>query len=80
MNVLARFVWVIATFIAPGLAHAYIGPGAGLSAIGSVIALIGAVFLLILGFLWYPVKRILRKKGNGSGHKNQENTDSDNQV
>ena len=41
---------------------AYIGPGAGLSAIGSVLALIGAVLLMILGFVWYPVKRVMARK------------------
>ena len=43
-------------------ALAYIGPGAGISAIGTFFAVIGAVVLLIVGFLWYPVKRMLRKK------------------
>ena len=48
----------------PATALAYIGPGAGLSAIGTVIALIGAVILGIVGFLWYPIKRLLnRNKG-----------------
>ena len=41
-------------------AHAYIGPGAGLSAIGSLLALIVAVLAGIVGFVWYPVKRILK--------------------
>ena len=40
----------------PSLAQAYIGPGAGLSAIGSLLALIAAVFVAIFGFLWYPIK------------------------
>lgn len=39
---------------------AYVGPGAGLSAIGAVLALIGAVLLAIVGFVWYPVKRLLQ--------------------
>ena len=43
-------------------ALAYIGPGAGIGAIGTFFAVIGAVVLLIVGFLWYPVKRMLRKK------------------
>jgi len=45
----------------PQYAGAYIGPGAGISAIGSVLALIGGIFLAILGFLWYPIKRLLAK-------------------
>lgn len=40
---------------------AYVGPGAGLSAIGALFALIGAVFLAIVGFLWYPIRRLLRR-------------------
>ncbi len=46
----------------PNMAAAYIGPGAGLSAIGTAVAVVGAFFLLILGFIWYPVKRLLRRK------------------
>ncbi len=43
-------------------AEAYIGPGAGISAIGTVIALIGAILLAIVGFVWYPIKRLRSKK------------------
>lgn len=43
-------------------AHAYVGPGAGLSAIGVMLALIGALFLMIAGFVWYPVKRLLKRR------------------
>ncbi len=42
-------------------AAAYIGPGAGLGAIGTVIAVIGAILLMIVGFVWYPVKRLLKR-------------------
>jgi hypothetical protein len=45
-------------------AAAYIGPGAGLSAIGSLVALVGAFFLLLAGFVWYPVKRLLRGRAS----------------
>ena len=48
--------------LTPELANAYVGPGAGLSAIGSSIALIFGVFVAILGFIWYPIKRLLRGK------------------
>jgi len=41
---------------------AYIGPGAGVSAIGAVLAVIAGVFVALFGFVWYPVKRLLRKR------------------
>ena len=39
---------------------AYVGPGAGLSAIGAFLAMVAAVFVAIAGFIWYPIKRLIR--------------------
>lgn len=54
-------------------AMAYVGPGAGLSAIGAFLAVIAAVIAALLGFIWYPVKRLAqklrgakKKRGGGS--------------
>ena len=41
---------------------AYIGPGGGLSAIGAFLALVFAILIAIFGFVWYPVKRLLRSR------------------
>lgn len=63
--------WLAALLIGivlPNSALAYIGPGAGLSAIGTVVAVVGAFLLLIVGFIWYPMKRVLR------GRKEKRNT------
>ncbi|MEL6477403.1 MAG: hypothetical protein AAFR17_08755 [Pseudomonadota bacterium] len=58
-----RFPALMAALILmPDLAAAYVGPGAGLGAIGTVLALIAAVVLAIVGFLWYPIKRMLKGK------------------
>ncbi|MCM2562316.1 hypothetical protein M8756_09130 [Lutimaribacter sp. EGI FJ00015] len=53
-----------ATF--PQAAQAYIGPGAGLTALGTVIALILALGLAVVGFVWYPLKRLRRKRKRAS--------------
>ena len=51
-----------ATFcLSAGPASAYVGPGAGLSAIGSILAFFGVVFLIIVGFFWYPIKRLIAR-------------------
>ena len=56
-------IWMI-VFLAflPQFAFAYVGPGTGLSAIGAFFAFIFAMFVGILGFFWYPVKRLLRRR------------------
>lgn len=51
--------------VVPQAAHAYIGPGAGISALGTAFALLGGLALAIVGFVWYPIKRLrgrLRKR------------------
>lgn len=40
------------------VSEAYIGPGASVTVIGTVVALFGAIVLAIIGFVWYPVKRL----------------------
>jgi hypothetical protein len=42
-------------------AAAYVGPGAGLGTIGTVVALAAALLLLVVGFIWYPIRRLLRR-------------------
>ncbi|MEO6091678.1 MAG: hypothetical protein ABIT04_08335 [Novosphingobium sp.] len=41
-------------------ALAYMGPGSGLAFLGSLFALLAAVAAGILGFIWYPIKRLIR--------------------
>ena len=45
----------------PPSAEAYIGPGAGLSAIGALLAVVFGIIIAIFGFIWYPLKRVFRK-------------------
>ncbi len=59
-------------FLLPAPVEAYIGPGAGLSAIGSLLALIATIFLMIVGFIWYPVKRILRRRKKEEAGEDKE--------
>ena len=54
-------VITLLTLLSANQAMAYVGPGAGLSAIGSFIALLFAIVVAIFGFIWFPVKRLLSK-------------------
>ena len=52
------------------LAQAYVGPGAGLSAIGTILAFVVAIVLMIVGFLWYPIKRLIKGKKASNNQSN----------
>lgn len=55
-------------------AFAYVGPGAGLSAIGTLLAIVFAALLAVVGFVWYPLKRLFRggKKPNTAPNAAEE--------
>jgi uncharacterized membrane protein len=53
-----QLVALIAVLLLPRPAAAYIGPGAGISVIGTAVAFVGALVFAIIGFVWYPLKRL----------------------
>jgi uncharacterized membrane protein YccC len=76
INVSTRFVrttlMLIAIMMLPTNSFAYVGPGAGLSIIGSLLALVAAVIIAIFGFLWFPLRRILRKRKQAAEQKTND--------
>lgn len=61
-----------AAALLPQAGHAYVGPGAGLTALGTVVALILALVLALIGFVWYPLKRLRRKRDSRSEDEDPE--------
>ena len=56
-----RILIGVALAMIPTMALAYGGFGAGLSALGSLVAVVMALFMAIVGFIWYPIKRLLAR-------------------
>ena len=52
------FLFLVCCFPQPALA--YVGPGTGMSAVGVFLAVVMGVIVALFGFLWYPLKRLLR--------------------
>lgn len=55
---------LVAMALLPLPALAYMGPGAGITAIGVLIALLAGIWYTAKGFLWLPLKRMLGKGEN----------------
>lgn len=53
---------LISLCFAPSGAFAYVGPGSGITAVGAALALVGSIVLAIVGFIWYPLKRLLQSR------------------
>lgn len=48
-------------------AAAYIGPGVGAGAVAAVLGVLGSIFLVIVAIVYYPVKRMLKRR-KAAGH------------
>ncbi|WP_435106034.1 hypothetical protein [Arhodomonas sp. AD133] len=53
-----------AAMLSTSPALAYIGPGTGLSALGALVALLATIVVAIAGFVWFPLRRLLRVRAN----------------
>ncbi len=65
------FALLLVLFI-PQPVLAYVGPGAGIAAIGAFLAIVAGVIAAIFGFLWYPIKRLLRKRKKSQSKNNTQ--------
>jgi len=69
---------MIGVLLSPTSAWAYLGPGLGAGAIAAILGVIGAVFLAIVGVVWYPLKRVLKGRQRAQAQNAQarkENAD-----
>lgn len=53
---------LLAVLLIPVQAQAYIGPGLAAGTIAAVLGVIGAVLLAVFAIVYYPVKRMLRRR------------------
>lgn len=58
-------------------AQAYIGPGVGAGAIAAVLGVLGAIALALFGIVYYPVKRLLKKRKQAQEKAQAQATDEE---
>lgn len=68
MSVPRRVAWVTGivgagSLLVPQAALAYGGPGSIVSGIGALLAVLAAIVAAVFGFLWFPVKKLIRARG-----------------
>ena len=55
-------IMLLMCLLAARPSYGYIGPGLGAGTIGLVLGVIASVGLALFAVVWYPVKRMLRKR------------------
>ncbi len=67
---IALFICLIT--LIPEFAHAYIGPGLGAGTIGVILGIIGSVFIALFAIIWYPLKRLIKKRRKSEAQDNSK--------
>lgn len=49
------------------VAEAYVGPGLGAGTLGVILGFLASIVLAVFALLWYPIKRMLKKKKSAKG-------------
>ena len=57
--------------LVPNYADAYVGPGLGAGTIGVILGIIGSLFIALFAIIWYPLKRLFKKKKRQSQETEQ---------
>ncbi len=63
-----QLLWmgVLLPLLHPHEAYAYLGPGGAVSAVGTLIAILAAILIAIVGFVWFPLRRLMRRSRNAN--------------
>ena len=69
MRITVLFIWILVV-LCPLAAHAYVGPGMGVGALGVILGILASIFFAIVGIFWYPIKRLIRKFRKEKSHIN----------
>ena len=56
------FISLIILLIFPTTSFAYLGPGIGIGILAATLGIIIAILAAIFGMIWFPVKKLLKKK------------------
>lgn len=62
MSKLIQAIIVLNIALFASTAQAYIGPGLGVGTIGVILGVLASIFLAIFAVVWYPIKRLLKKR------------------
>ena len=59
---MSRLIFTLILMLASGTALAYVGPGAGISVLGSLLGILATIVLAIVAIVMWPIRKMLKKR------------------
>ncbi len=74
--IISKLSVLVITITFPYQIFAYVGPGAGITFLGALWAVITAILLAVGGFLFWPIRALLRRRKLGKQKNDSGNNTS----
>ncbi len=74
--IISKLAILVLTITFPSQIFAYVGPGAGITFLGALWAVITAILLAIGGFLIWPIRALIKRRKMGKHKKSSNNNTS----
>lgn len=57
-----KILTILLFFLAAGPLHAYIGPGAGISVLGSLLGILATILVAIGAIIFWPLRKLMKRR------------------
>ena len=71
-----NFILAGLSLLFSGTAMAYVGPGAGISVLGSVLGILATIFVAIGAIVFWPIRKFLKRKKAARGSADEATVES----
>ena len=75
---LIRIAQVLVGMLLAPMAMAYIGPGSGISVIGSLLGLLATILLTVAAIALFPFRKMMKKRAQAKAAEGEEAEPADN--
>lgn len=72
-----RLILAVLLLLLASTAHAYIGPGAGIPVLGSLIGIVITIVIAIAAILFWPIRKMLKRGKNKAKAQENQSTEAD---
>jgi hypothetical protein len=57
-----RIITILLLALAAGTAEAYVGPGAGISVLGSLLGILATILVAIGAIVFWPIRKLMKRR------------------
>ena len=75
---MSKLIAILVLALVAGPLHAYVGPGAGISVLGSLLGILATILVAIGAILFWPVRKLMkRRKASAAADESAESSTAD---